>query len=75
MSNMLSKEGRKSILGQGTGKGKLRRIFQERLVLQSWISLGFVNGLPHKGESISLKGLYDRDFKPRVQRKGEVDIP
>ena len=35
----------------------------------------FIKGLSHKGESISSKGRYDRDFEPRVKRNSEVDTP
>ena len=52
MSNKWRKVGRGSILGKGTGEGKLRRIFQGRVVLKSGISLGLRRDSPTKGSQV-----------------------
>ena len=49
-----------SILGHGTGQGKLRRIFEGRVVLKSRISLGLRRDSPTKGSQ----------FHPRVAMIG-----
>ena len=68
MSSKWKKARKKTTLEQGTGQGKLRRIFIGRVILKSGISPGL------RSDSLT-KGLYDRDSEPRVKRNNGVDTP
>ena len=74
MSSKWRKVGRGRMIGQGTSQGKLRRIFQRRVVHKLGIISG-LRGLSHQGESSSFKGFYDRDSEPRVKTNIEIDTP